>query len=375
MANWGGSEELWSKTALLALEKGYEVESLTYGWDPVSPRITKLREAGVNTKFYYNDSRRLTDRVAVRLGIKKVRSEELPALEADIYVISNGSTWDFAHNTVITNRIIALGKPFILLNHNSLDSGSILDEVHREYAINVFKKASKTLFVSERNLLGAERQIAYIIPRTQVVGNPISIREAIIRPFPISDKLLLAFVGSIECTFKGIDLLLEALSGEVWQKRDFHLKLYGKGPHEQHIRRLIELYNLQRKVTLEGHVSNVDQIWETNQALVVSSTSEGVPMVVVEAMLSGRTVLGTDVGAVDRYVKEDETGFLVAVAKARYLNEGLEKLWQNRDKLQKMGEKAFARACAITDMNPEESFLNIIEAVGKADAVPIKKFD
>lgn len=363
IADWGGSEELWSKTALLALKAGYKVETLTYGWSPVAPRIAKLREAGVDTKFYHSDSRGLLDRVAVRLGVKKGRSEELPALEADVYIISNGSTWDFTYNRHIVNKVIATGKPYIMLNHNSLDSGSILDSAQREYAMGVLDKASKVLFVSERNRQGAERQMAHAIPRAQVVGNPVSIREAVIRPYPASDKLLMAAVGTIECSIKGQDLLLEALSGEVWKNRDFLLQIYGRGPHVQYLHQLIELYGLQGKVTIEGHVSDVDRIWETNQALVVSSTTEGVPMVVVEAMLSGRAVVGTDVGAIDRYVQDGETGFLVAVAKAKYLAAGLEQLWNSRAQLQQMGEKAFARATAITNMHPEESFLAIIKSV------------
>lgn len=363
IADWGGSEELWSKTALLALREGYEVESLTFGWAPVSPRIAKLREAGVDTHFYYNDSQALLSRVAVRLGIKKGRSEQVPPLGADVYIISNGSTWDFLYNRQLVNRVVATGKPYIILNHNSLDSGNILDDTQREYALAVLGKASKVLFVSERNREGAERQMAHAIPHAQVVGNPVSIRQAAIQPFPVSDKLLIASVGTVECSIKGQDLLLEALSGEVWKTRDFLLQIYGRGPHVQYLHRLIALYGLQGKVTLEGHVSDVDLIWANNQALVVSSTTEGVPMVVAEAMLSGRAVLGTDVGAIDRYVEEGETGFLVAVARAKYLAEGLEKMWHSRSQLKKMGENAFARASAITNMHPEESFLAIIKSV------------
>ena len=362
VADWGGSEELWSKTALRALNEGFEIESLTFGWNPTSSRIAKLQQAGVDTKFYHSNSAAKIDRILVRLGVKKGRSETTPSMDSDIYVISNGNIWDFLRLKPITDYIISLGKPYVIIGHNTLDWGDILDSEQRAYAITVMQNAARVLFVSERNRKGAERQLAHLIPNTQIVSNPLSTRNNSIKPFPASDTLLMASVGTLDCVTKGQDLLLEALSGEAWKGRDFVLKIYGRGHHEQYLNTLIELYGLQGKVILAGHVSDVDQIWEINQVLVLSSTTEGVPMVVVEAMLSGRAVLGTDVGAVDQYVKEGETGFLVAVAKAKYLAQGLEKLWDSRNTLKQMGESAFQRAVAITNAHPEESFLGIIKS-------------
>ena len=362
IAPWGGSEELWSKTALLALAQGYAVETLTYDWEPVSPRIKQLQQAGVDTKFYRGDSSALLARVAVKLRLKTPQSELIPPMTADVFIISNGAIWDFVWFKAITDKITVLGKPYILLVHNTLDAGDNLPDAQRTYALEVIAKASKRLFVSERNREGTERQLAATVGSYQVVGNPVSIREPALRTFPVSDKLLLACVGSLTCYSKGQDLLLEALGGEAWKSRNFHLKIYGAGPDQTYLQHLIAFYKLQDKVTLEGHVSDVDRIWETNQALVLPSVFEGVPMVVAEAMLMGRPVLGTDVGGVERYVVEGETGFMVAAAKARYLAQGLEKLWDNRASLKQMGEKAFQRAIAITDLNPTKSFLAIIES-------------
>jgi len=362
VAPWGGSEELWSKTALLAVQQGLEVQSLTMHWDPVSPRIAKLREAGVETKFYQRDSRALTDRVAVRMGLQKPKSQVFPAMNADVYIISSGILWDICAFRAITDYVLSKGKPYIILEHNAFEYGDIVPENLRGYAISVLEGAALRLFVSERNRQCAERQLAHSMGVYQVVNNPVNIREASIKPYPYSDKLLLASVASLDCLTKGQDLLLEALSGDIWRTRDFSLKIYGRGPDEQHIRQLIDFYTLQDKVTLQGHVSDVDHIWETNQVLVLSSTIEGVPMVVVEAMLAGRTVLATDVGGVERYVVDGQTGFMIGEPKAKYLSQGLEKVWNHRAQLKQLGENAFNRTLALVDSNPEQSFLNHITA-------------
>lgn len=44
---WGGSEELWSRTALLALQEGHQVFVSVYDWDrKLHPRLLELQDNG-----------------------------------------------------------------------------------------------------------------------------------------------------------------------------------------------------------------------------------------------------------------------------------------------------------------------------------------
>ena len=360
VAPWGGSEELWSKTARLARQQGTQVQTLTRYRESEPLPIAELRAAGVETLFYYPDSRALRNRVAVRLGLRQPRSKVFPAMDADVYIISCGTIWDFYYFRTLTDYVLSKSKHYIILAHSAYEYGNIVPEAGRSYASAVLKNAALRLFVSERNRQCAERQLAGSLGACLIVNNPVNIREARIKAYPQTDELRLASVGSLDCVIKGQDVLLQALSSEKWRHRKFSLQIYGRGVDEQYLRQLISFYQLQNKVTLEGHVSDVDQIWEANQALVLSSTLEGVPMVVVEAMLAGRAVLATDVGGVERYVIDGETGFIISEPKAKYLAEGLEKLWNNRAQLKQLGENAFHRTLALVDPSPEQSFLDLI---------------
>jgi glycosyltransferase involved in cell wall biosynthesis len=124
----------------------------------------------------------------------------------------------------------------------------------------------------------------------------------------------MACVARLDCDYKGQDILLQTLSTEQWRERDFQLNFYGAGPHLEHLLQLIKLYHLQEKVGVQGYVQDIDRIWETNQILVLPSLSEGTPLALVEAMLSGRAALTTDVGDSAAYVLDGKTGFLAAVA-------------------------------------------------------------
>jgi glycosyltransferase involved in cell wall biosynthesis len=361
---WGGSEELWYKTAKLALTNGNSVYTLTQRWPDTPSKIEELQQLGAHTQFYYTAAYPpLVDRVAIKLRLKQRINDLVPDIKADVYILSNGSVFDFIYNQQIIKKIIESGKPYIMISQHNFENGNIAPINQRDYAINTIEKAAQFFFVSERNIHSAERQLAYAINNAQVISNPINIQKVSVKKYPLSTKLLMACVARIDCSFKGQDILLQVLSTELWAGRDFQLSLYGSGPHLAYLQQLIEFYSLQDKVVIEGHVHNVDQIWEANQVLVLPSLSEGTPLALVEAMLSGRAALSTDVGDNNKYVLSGTTGFLTPIASPECIATALEELWQHKEELQTMGENAYNHAMRITDLHPDRTLLNFIEGI------------
>ena len=362
---WGGSEELWFKTAKLALTNGHAVYSLTQEWDTIPAKIEELKKLGANTRFYYTSGPpSVTDRIAIRMRLKQRLVEVVPAINADVYIISNGSVFDFIYSRQTIKNIIDNGKPYVMISQHNFENGNIVSFAHRDYAIDIVQRAARFYFVAKRNLENTERQLASVIENAAVISNPLNIKDVSITKFPESNKLLMACVARLDCAFKGQDILLQVLSAGAWIGRSYRLKLYGSGPHLEYLHQLIQFYNLSNKVTLEGHVNDVDQIWEANQVLVLPSLSEGTPLALVEAMLSGRAVLSTDVGDNGKYVLSGTTGFLAATASVGCIASALEELWEHRGQLQIMGENAFAHSIKITDLNPDETLLKFIETIG-----------
>ena len=364
---WGGSEELWYKTAKTALVNGHEVVTLTQQWPGTHTRITELKSLGADIQFYRTVTYpSLFKRVAIKLRLRQRVDEIIPVIDADVYVISNGSVFDFVYHQQNIKYVIDSGKPYLMISQHNFENGNILPINQRDYAIQVIQKAAKFIFVSERNQRNAERQLAYFFPATEVISNPLNTRDISIKPFPVSNgELRMACVARLDCAFKGQDILLQVLSQEPWINRQYQLSLYGSGPHQEYIQSLLALYNLQSKVRIVGHVHDVDKIWATNQVLILPSLSEGTPLALVEAMLSGRAVVTTDVGDNSRYVLNEITGFLAPVASVTCIAVVLERLWEQRANLPAMGERAFARTMQITDLHPETTLLKHIEqAVG-----------
>ncbi|MBC6607164.1 glycosyltransferase family 4 protein [Hymenobacter sp. BT188] len=360
---WGGSEELWFRAARLALAQGHSVCTLTQKWNKTPDKIKELERLGAEITFYDATQYNIVEKLAIKLHAKKNESDIVPNMNADVYILSNGSTWDFLYNYSLTRKILRKGNPYILISQHSFENGHIVKPGRREDAISIIKKAEIIFFVAERNLRAAERQLGHLITNSRVISNPINIKDVAVKAFPASARLLMACIARFDCDFKGQDILLQALSTEQWQKRDFCLKLYGNGPHLSHLKQLIEMYALHDKVTIEGHVADVDNIWQMNQVLVLPSLSEGTPLVMVEAMLSGRAVLTTNVGDNGRYVLDNKTGFLAATASVECLSQSLEDLWGNKNTLSKMGEAAYAHAVTLVDFQPEQTLLEYIRGV------------
>lgn len=356
---WGGSEELWYKAAKLAIAQGHLVTTLTQQWPDKPAKIAELQVLGADVQFYYTPAHTLLDRVGVKLKFKKQVAQVVPAIDTDCYVISCGTLFDIAYNREIFNAISNSGKKYVLVIQHNYEFGFIPSDDQRPYFAAIINDASACLFVSRRNMTTAARQLSMFLPNASVIDNPVNIRTPSIKQYPRSSKLLIACVARLDCDFKGQDILLEALSDQRWKGRNYRLNFYGAGPHHNHIKRLIDLYGLNDQVSLVGHVNDIDQLWEDNQVLVLPSLSEGTPLSLIEAMLSGRAALATNVGGNSHYITE-ETGFLASTASVECITESLEKLWNKKDSLREMGEAAFAHAKSITNLNPEAELLTYI---------------
>jgi glycosyltransferase involved in cell wall biosynthesis len=358
---WGGSEELWHKTAKFFFEKGYIVNTLTQLWPETPSKIAELQALGINTYFYYTPYYTLIERVGIKFKLKNWSDISVPALDADVYFISNGSIFDFVYNRSIIEKVVDFTKQYILIHQHNWENGNILPDMSLGYTINVINKAKHNFFVSKRNQVSAERQIPIRFNNASVISNPLNISDFGIKDFPKQERLSMACVARLDCAVKGQDILIEVLSSDKWKNRDFHLGLYGSGPHLGYINRLIKFYSLEDKVSVIGYVQNIDELWKKNQVLILPSLSEGTPLAMVEAMISGRGVVTTDVGGNSDYVLEGKTGFLADVASLKCLDRALEEMWNCKHLLEHIGKNAHDHALSITNLNPSQLLLDIIE--------------
>ena len=113
----------------------------------------------------------------------------------------------------------------------------------------------------------------------------------------------------------------------------------GKGELKKEIEEQIAGLHLENNVKLLGFRQDVHKLLHLMDIFVLSSTSEGLPLSVVEAMAASKPVVATNIGGLPEIVIPDETGYLVEPADSAALAEKLSILIKNEDLRQQMGEK------------------------------------
>ncbi len=94
----------------------------------------------------------------------------------------------------------------------------------------------------------------------------------------------------------------------------FECSVAGDGAERRHLESLIRRLGLDARVTLLGHVARnqMDSLYERADVVVLTSRSEGIPMVLMEAMAREKIVLAPDITGIPELVIAGKTGFLYA---------------------------------------------------------------
>ena len=108
-------------------------------------------------------------------------------------------------------------------------------------------------------------------------------------------------------------LLLPHVAAELARLRprqDYHFVVAGDGPEEQRLRALLERKGLAKNFSVLGHVSDVTQLLADASLLLILSTEEGIPLVLVESLAMKTPVISCRAGAIEEALPE-ECGLLV----------------------------------------------------------------
>jgi glycosyltransferase involved in cell wall biosynthesis len=109
-------------------------------------------------------------------------------------------------------------------------------------------------------------------------------------------------------------------------------------------------------VELVGFVDDIEQLWSCYHALVLPSRFEGMPLALVEAMLCGRPCIVTDVGGNPELVRDGVNGFLAKAPTVEFLDEAMNRAWENRHRLREMGQRAAIDVRQWVSPDPTEDF-------------------
>ena len=181
--------------------------------------------------------------------------------------------------------------------------------------------------------------------RVRPIHNGVDHREfPAAGPEPAAPTLV--WVGRID-PLKDLETLIRAAAIVRQTLPDFRLRMFGGVPvgneaYAERCQALLDRLDLGANVRFEGRIPVIRDAYAAASVVVLSSTSEGFPYTVIEAMMSGRATVSTDVGGVAEAV--GNAGLIVPPRDPDALAEACVTLLKDDQRRYSLSQAARARA-------------------------------
>lgn len=118
------------------------------------------------------------------------------------------------------------------------------------------------------------------------------------------------------------------------------LVILGEGPERKRLEALIEELGMKREILLPGYLENARRYLPKFNVLVLSSVTEGLPIVLLEAMEAGIPVVATQVGGIPEALEHGNAGVLVSRSDREPLAEGIRFVHDNPQSAANLAKRA-----------------------------------
>lgn len=177
-------------------------------------------------------------------------------------------------------------------------------------------------------------------------------------PAPDTGGMKLLFVGRLD-PVKGLRVLFEAFEAARAERPDITLTVIGDGEDRAWVEETAARIG---GVDVLGYRSQTEvaEALGRSDVLVLPSFAEGVPVALMESMVSGRPVIATRVGGVAELVEDGISGRMVAPGNATALAEAMTDLAQSAQARTAMGQAGRAKVLAEFDIDNEAAWLKTL---------------
>jgi glycosyltransferase involved in cell wall biosynthesis len=121
---------------------------------------------------------------------------------------------------------------------------------------------------------------------------------------------------------------------------DARFLIVGEGELRGALERQIRDLGLERRVQLTGFRPDAIGIIKSLDVFVLSSVTEGLGSVLLEAMTSGRAIVGTRAGGIPEVIRDGKTGLLVAPTDEAGLAKAIRRLLRDQSLRERLGAAA-----------------------------------
>ena len=250
-----------------------------------------------------------------------------------------------------------MGLKVVTTFHGS-DVNNTLEDPATRYMVEELVAASDHITAVSRTLADRlKAAIPEIAPRLTVLHNGVPTAFAAAADGPRATDALttrweVLLAGQLTPR-KGGDVLLDALALVREEIPTVHAAFAGSGRFESELRAHVVRLGLGANVEFLGNLSreNLSAAYRATKVLVIPSRSEGLPLVLLEALWLGVPVVATAVDGLPEVVRDDVNGLLVPPDDAPALADALRRILLDTGLRQRLSGQA--RASIADHFSPE----------------------
>jgi glycosyltransferase involved in cell wall biosynthesis len=344
----GGSERVGADVALECARRGYRVVCFAF-YGSEGPIRRELEANGVVcADLNYLKRARFVRRFTYQSALARFfRSHNVHAVHIH-----------HATSLILGGLAARLARvPRIVMTEHSLFELQTMSKYRRQSrrycrfadAISVVHPSMESFFLS---MLGVPRRKLHYIPNGVRLQRPDAPRRLALRQALGFDErtFLWMFAGRLAAV-KGLESLIRAFAhARVRGNHHFRLVLIGDGSERSALENLSHSLDLDNVISFLGLRADVPTLLTAADGFVMSSRSEGLPMVLLEAMAGHVPCLATAVGGIPELFL-DGAGMLVPPADTLALSNALVEFAGDPELRRRFSETAFKKVAATNDLH------------------------
>jgi len=175
----------------------------------------------------------------------------------------------------------------------------------------------------------------HYVKNITIIENPLVLQD---KHSNIQRENIILGVGRLTY-IKGFDMLIKAFS--KLEQDNWKLIITGEGNERVKLQKLINKLNLQQRVSLVGRIDDMEYYYKQSSIFVLSSRTEGFPGALCEAMGYGCCAIAFDCPTGPKeIISHNQNGILVDANNVSQLNQEMNRLINDSQKRELLGEKA-----------------------------------
>lgn len=167
-------------------------------------------------------------------------------------------------------------------------------------------------------------------------------REEFLAKYNIENRysLIVGIVARLH-QIKNHETFILAANKVIDKKKDSLFLIAGEGNEEENLRELVKNLGLEDNIKFLGHINDTSSFYNAIDINTLTSLSESFPYVILEGAARKKPIISTDVGGVNRLIKNDYNGYIVDIKNVSALSRKILELADDREKLTRLGENLY----------------------------------